>query len=552
MVEIAIYIVLLLICAPLLGRWMARVFQRENYRPVERWMYRLIGVDPAQEMNWKQYMAALVVFNVLGCLAVLGLLLTQAWLPLNPQKFPNLSLHLAFNTAVSFMTNTNWQSYSGESTLGYLPQMLGLAVQNFLSAATGLAAMLAITRGLARRTATTIGNFWVDLTRSTVYVLLPLAVVYALVLASQGVVQTFAPYATAKTLAGVEQTIPLGPAASQIAIKQIGTNGGGFFGLNSAHPFENPTPLSNFLECFAILLLPASLVLTYGHMLGKPRQGWAIFAAMLVLFVVGLGVALCAEYQPNPVLGPGAAMEGKEQRFGVAPSVLWATATTDTSNGSVDCMHDSLSPLAGLVTISNILLGEVVFGGVGVGMKGVLMMVILTVFLAGLMVGRSPEYLGKKVEGFEVTMAMISVLTPCAVVLVFGALGAATEVGRSSLNNTGPHGLTEILYAFASPANNNGSAFAGLNANTPFYDWLGAIAMLIGRFVVILPGLAIAGSMVKKKIAPPSSGTFPTDGPLFVGLLIGVIIIVASLTFFPVLSLGPIVEHFLMNAGRSF
>jgi K+-transporting ATPase ATPase A chain len=478
--------------------------------------------------------------------------LVQGTLPLNPQKLSNVPFALALNTAVSFVTNTNWQAYSGEAVMSYLTQMLGLTVQNFLSAATGIAVLLVLTRGLARRSAATVGNFWADVVRSTLYILLPLSFLLAVVLVSQGVVQTFAAYPQAVSLEGKAHEIPLGPAASQIAIKQLGTNGGGFFGVNSAHPFENPTLLSNFLQMLALLLIPAALTNTYGRLVGSQRQGWVIFAAMMLLFVAGLGGALWAEQQPNPALAGLPNLEGKETRFGIMNSVIWATATTAASNGAVNAMHDSFSPLGGLVAMFNLMLGEVVFGGVGAGLYGMLMCVVLTVFLAGLMVGRTPEYLGKRIEAREVTLAMIAVLAPCGVVLFLSALACLTPAALTSLNNAGPHGLSEILYAFASMANNNGSAFAGLNANTPFYNLLGALAMFVGRFVVILPVLAIAGSLATKKFSPPSPGTFPTDGGLFVLLLCGVVLIVAGLTFFPALTLGPLVEQLLMQQGRVF
>jgi K+-transporting ATPase ATPase A chain len=556
--QLAVYLGLLVLLTPLLGGFMARVLAGEKtflspvLAPVERWIYRLGGCDATSEMPWTRYAWALLVFNLLGCGVVLLLQMFQGQLPLNPQKRPNVPLPLALNTAVSFMTNTNWQAYSGEATLSYLVQMVGLTVQNFVSAATGIAVLLALTRGLARKSAATVGNFWADLVRSTLYVLLPLSVLLAMMLVSQGVVQTFAPYANATSLEGRALQVPLGPAASQIAIKQLGTNGGGFFGQNSAHPFENPTPLSNFLEMLAILLIPSALTNTYGRMVGSQRQGWTIFAAMLVLFLGGLSGALFAEYGANPVMAGTVNLEGKETRFGVMNSVLWATATTAASNGSVNSMHDSLSPLAGMVTMLNLMLGEVIFGGVGAGLYGMLMFVILTVFMAGLMVGRTPEYLGKKVEKREVVMAMLAVLAPCAVMLVMSAVGCASEAGLSSLNNQGPHGLSEVLYAFASMAGNNGSAFAGLNTNTNFYNLLGVLAMLLGRFVVIIPSLAIAGSMAGKQGSPPSSGTFPTDGGLFVVMLVGVVVMVGALTFFPALTLGPIVEHLLMLQGRTF
>ncbi len=488
----------------------------------------------------------------MGFLIVFLLQIFQGSLPLNPAGLASVEPALAFNTATSFMTNTNWQSYAGETTLSYLTQMVGLAVQNFVSAATGIAVVIALTRGLARKSATTLGNFWQDIVRSTLYVLLPLSIVLALILVSQGVIQNFNAPVVATTLTGETQTLPQGPAASQVAIKQLGTNGGGFFNVNSAHPYENPTPLSNFLQVFAILLIPAALTFTYGKMVGSTRQGWVIFAAMLILLLVGFSVMLIAEYTPNPVFGTASAMEGKETRFGIMNSILWGATTTAASNGSVNAMHSSFSPLAGGIAMLNIMLGEVIFGGVGAGLYGMLIFVILTVFIAGLMVGRTPEYLGKKIEAREIKMAIIAVLLPSAAILLFAALASVTEAGLSSRANTGPHGFSEILYAFTSAAGNNGSAFAGLNANTPFYNILLGIAMWIGRFGVILPALAIAGSMVGKRVAPPSPGTFPTDSPLFVGLLIAVILIVGALTFFPALALGPIVEQLLLNAGRAF
>jgi K+-transporting ATPase ATPase A chain len=556
--QLALFFGLLCVCTPLLGGFMAKVFQGEKtwlspvIAPLERLTYRVSGIDSAEEMSWKQYAASLLAFNLFGFLAVFGLMLLQNVLPLNPQGVNGTSVYLAFNTAVSFMTNTNWQAYSGEAALSYATQMLGLGVQNFVSAATGIAVIVAMARGIARRQASSLGNFWVDLTRSTLYILLPLSLLLAIVLVSQGVVQSFGAYIQATTLEGRSQMIPLGPAASQIAIKQLGTNGGGFFGVNSAHPFENPTPFSNFLQVFAILLIPAALTITYGKLIGSAKQGWTIFAAMLTVLVVVLGVSLWSETQYNPVMQTASPMEGKEQRFGVANSILWGMTTTVASNGSVNAMHDSFSPLAGGMAILNMMLGEVIFGGVGAGMYGMLMFVVLTVFIAGLMVGRTPEYLGKKIEAFEVQMAMIAILAPSAVILIGTMIAVLIPQGLNSLNNQGPHGFSEILYAFTSAAGNNGSAFAGLTVDTPFYNIALGIGMLIGRFGVILPALAIAGSMVTKKYTPPSLGTFPTDTPLFVMLLIAVILIVGALTFFPALSLGPIVEHLLMNAGRAF
>jgi K+-transporting ATPase ATPase A chain len=557
-VQLALYFGALLALTPLLGGWMARIYSGEKHllqKPfgwLERLFYRYADCDPNEEMDWRHYCTALLWFNGIGLLIVFALQLLQASLPLNPQQMPNISWPLALNTAVSFVTNTNWQNYSGEAVMSYFTQMLGLTVQNFLSAATGMAVLVALARGLARKSGHTLGNFWADVVRSTLYILVPLSAIFAVALVAQGVVQTFSPYADAVTLEGHATQIPLGPAASQIAIKQLGTNGGGFFGLNSAHPFENPTPLTNFLEMLAILLLPSALVDTYGRLVGSRRQGWAILAAMYLLFVSGLALALWAETQPNP-LTPGLAnMEGKETRLGVMNSVLWATATTDASNGSVNCMHDSLSPLAGFVAMFNLMLGEVVFGGVGAGLYGMLMYVLLTVFMAGLMVGRSPEYLGKRVEKGEVIWAMVATLTPFVILLVLSAVACTTNTGLSSLTNNGPHGLSEILYAFASMANNNGSAFGGLSGNTNFYNLTGAFVMLAGRFAVIIPVLAIAGSMAPKKIAPPSAGTFPTDSPLFVLMLAGVVVIVSGLTHFPALTLGPIIEHLLMLQGRVF
>jgi potassium-transporting ATPase potassium-binding subunit len=557
-VQIFIYFGLLILCTPLLGRYMARVFTGERTilssigEPLERVVYRLSGVRPDGEQNWRQYAIALLIFNILGFLFVFLLQLLQGFLPLNPARLPGVEPALAFNTATSFMTNTNWQAYAGETTLSLLTQMLGLTVQNFVSAATGIAVVIALTRGLARRSSATIGNFWVDLTRGVFYVLLPLSFVLALILVGQGVVQNISPPIAATTLAGEVQHLPQGPAASQIAIKQLGTNGGGFFNTNSTHPYENPTPLSNFLEMLAILLIPASLTNTYGRMVGSERQGWVIFGAMLVLLLAGLVVMLIAEYAYNPVLGVAGAMEGKETRFGIAGSILWGAATTAASNGSVNAMHSSFNPLAGGMALLYMMLGEVIFGGVGAGLYGMLIFVILTVFIAGLMVGRTPEYLGKKIETREIKLATLAVLLPSAVILIFSALASVTEAGLSSRLSGGPHGLSEILYAFSSAAGNNGSAFASLNANTVFYNLLLGTGMWIGRFGVILPALAIGGSMANKKIAPPSAGTFPTDTPLFAGMLMAVIVLIGALTFLPALSLGPIVEHLLMTAGQGY
>lgn len=556
--QIVLFLAALVLLTPPLGKFMAAVFAGESHflrpvlGPVERLTYRLLGANPAEEMTWKQFAAALLWFNLAGFGVLLALLLGQGWLPFNPQGAPNLQFPLAFNTAISFVTNTNWQAYSGEAAMSYLSQMAGLTVQNFVSAATGIAVLLALVRGFVRRSGQTLGNFWADLVRATLYVLLPLSILYTLLLVGQGVVQNFNAYPTATTLEGAEQVLPMGPAASQIAIKQLGTNGGGFFGVNSAHPFENPTPFSNFLEVLAILLIPAALTYTFGKMVGDTRQGWAIFAAMMALFLAGLALSWWAESQPNPITGVPLNLEGKEQRLGVMNSVLWSTATTGASNGSVNAMHDSLSPLAGLVAMLNIMLGEVIFGGVGAGLYGMLMMVLLTVFMAGLMVGRTPEYLGKKIEAREIQLAVIAVLVPSALILLGAAIACSIPAGLSSLANNGPHGLSEILYAFASAAGNNGSAFAGLTADTPFYDYALGFAMFVGRFIVIVPALAIAGSLVRKNPSPASAGTFPTNGALFTGLLVGVILIVGALTFLPALTLGPIVEHFLVLQGRTF
>jgi len=537
---------------------MANIFRGKNtfLSPVFGWLerltYKFSGIDPGEEMHWKKYLWALIAFNMFGFAAVFLLQYFQSRLPLNPQHLADISWHSSFNTAVSFMTNTNWQGYAGEVTMSYLTQMLGLTVQNFVSAATGISVMLALARGIARKTTTEIGNFWVDLTRSTVYVLLPLSILLTIVLVGQGVVQNFSSYQTITTVEGGQQIIPLGPAASQIAIKQLGTNGGGFFNMNSAFPFENPTPLSNFLEMVSILLLSSALVYTYGIMVKAQRHAWIVSGVMFFMFSGGLAVSLWSEYSANPVTGIAGGMEGKETRFGVANSVLWSVATTGASNGSVNAMHDSLSPLSGAVALLNILLGEIIFGGVGAGMYGMLVFIFLTVFIAGLMVGRTPEFLGKKIESFEVRMAAIALLLPSGCILVSSALASISELGTTSINNFGPHGFSEILYAFASQAGNNGSAFAGLNSNTPFYNVLGGIVMLIGRFGVLVPLLAIAGSLANKNITPFSSGTFPTDTFLFGLLLFGTIMIVGALTFFPALVLGPIMEHFLMLGGQLF
>lgn len=553
---VAGYLAFLCAATPLLGGWLVRSLSDKPglggaaVQRLEKLIFRWTGIEQRLEMRWTVYLQALLWFNGLGFLVLLLLQLGQAWLPLNPAALPNVPWPLAFNTAVSFTTNTNWQAYSGEATLSYLIQMLGLTVQNFLSAATGIAVFLALARGLTRKASASLGNFWVDVTRATLFVLLPLSLILALLLCAQGVVQSFAPYVTATTLEGAKQVIPLGPAASQIAIKQLGTNGGGFFGVNSAHPFENPTALSNCFELLAILLLPAALTFAYGRLTGNVRQGWSLFAAMLLLFVGGLTVALWAEQQSNLALGTLANLEGKELRFGAVSSVLWSVATTAASNGSVNAMHSSMAPLSGLVQMFNIMLGEVVFGGVGAGLYGMLLFVILTVFIAGLMVGRTPEYLGKKIDKREIIWAVAAVILPSVVILCGTALSCLLPAGLASRSATGPHGFSEMLYGWTSAAGNNGSAFAGLNANTNFYNLGLGLAMLVGRFGVIVPALAIAGSMAAKKIAPPSPGTFPTDGPTFVLLLMAVVLIVGGLTFLPVLTIGPLLEHFLVGQGR--
>ena len=558
LIQIILLIALLIGLTPFMGTYMFKVFtgQKHFMKPVLGWLerltYRFIKVMPDEETNWKKYTVGLLIFNFIGFAFVFLLQMLQAYLPMNPAHLPNVSWHLAFNTAASFITNTNWQSYSGETTLSYFVQMVGLTVQNFVSAATGIAVILAVIRGISRKTTDKIGNFWTDLTRSTIYVLLPLSIIFAVIFVGQGVVQNFKSYETVQTLQGTQQVIPMGPAASQISIKQLGTNGGGFFNANAAHPFENPTPFTNFLQIFAIFLIPMGLTYMYGKMVGSVRQGWTIFTAMFILFLAGLCISLYSEYSPNANFGHLKLMEGKEMRFGVANSVLFSVVTTDASCGAVNSMHDSLSPLSGMVCIINIMLGEIIFGGVGAGLYGMVVFIILTVFSAGLMVGRTPEYLGKKIEAFEVQMAIIANLSTSFAILIFTAWACTSTYGLAGLNNSGPHGFSEIFYAYVSSAGNNGSAFAGLNANTVFYNVTLAITMLVGRFGVIIPVLAIAGSLAKKKITPFSSGTFRTDNWLFICLLIGVILIVGGLTYFPALSLGPIIEHLLMNHGITF
>ncbi|MCG3110298.1 MAG: potassium-transporting ATPase subunit KdpA [Candidatus Manganitrophus sp. SB1] len=589
--QITLFFVVLVALVKPLGWYMARVFEGKPaglnrlLAPVERLIYRLCGVREEEEMDWQRYTAALLLFSVVGLIVLYLQQRLQGFLPLNPQELGAVSPDSSLNTAVSFTTNTNWQGYGGETTMSYLTQMLGLAVHNFVSAATGIAILLALIRGFTRRSVEGLGNFWVDLTRSTLYVLLPFSFILALILVAQGVPQTFGVYKTAKllqptsydqavtdqsgnpvldergqtkteTVIVTEQSIAVGPAASQIAIKQLGTNGGGFFNANAAHPLENPTPLSNFLEMLAILLIPAALCYTFGMMVGDTRQGWAILAAMTIVLVLFTAGGYWAESAGNPMaagagvdqaagnLQPGGNMEGKEVRFGIANSVIWAAATTAASNGSVNSMHDSYTPLGGLVPLLLMQFGEVIFGGVGSGLYGMLVFAIIAVFVAGLMVGRTPEYLGKKIEAYEMKMASLLILIMPITVLVLTAVAMATDIGKASIFNPGAHGFSEVLYAFTSMGNNNGSAFAGLGANTPFYNLTGSFAMLVGRFWLAVPTLALAGSLAKKKRLPIGAGTLPTHTPLFIAWLIGVIVIVGALTFFPALALGPIAEHF--------
>ena len=548
------FFALVLLPAPWLGRFYYKVMEGRRtwlspvLGPVEKVCYRIAGVDPGSEQSWQKYTLALLVFNLTGFVLLFAILLFQSYLPLNPQQLPGQEWTQAFNTAVSFITNTNWQSYSGEASLSYFSQMAGLTVQNFVSAATGLAVLVALCRGISRRSAHTLGNFWVDMTRATLYGLLPLCLVLALLLVWQGVPQTFAHYVNAVTLQGADQVIPLGPAASQIAIKQLGTNGGGFFGVNSAHPFENPSAWSNLFEMASIILIPVALVFTFGHYVKDLRQSRAIIACMLALFLIGGGTALYAEYQPNPALNSplveqSAPLEGKETRFGTTGSVLWTETTTSASNGSVNAMHDSLNPLTGMVALLNMMVGEVIFGGVGAGLYGMLLNVLIAVFLAGLMIGRTPEYLGKKLQAREVQLLVVTLLVMPVGVLVLGAIAAVLPSAVASVSNPGPHGFSQILYAFTSASANNGSAFAGLNANTSFYNLMLGLGMLIGRFGYILPVLALAGSLAIKKSAPIGQDSFPTHGPLFVALLTVTILLVGGLTFLPTLALGPIAEQ---------
>jgi K+-transporting ATPase ATPase A chain len=568
--QIALYCVLLILLTKPLGGYMTRVFAGERtplspvLRPVERLLYRLSGVNEAEEQHWVTYAIAMLAFTFAGFVVLYALQRLQALLPFNPQNLDAVSPDLAFNTSVSFLTNTNWQSYTPETTMSYLVEMAGLTVHNFLSAATGIALAIALIRGFSRRSAQTIGNFWVDMTRCVLYILLPICVVVGLVMVWQGVPQNLSAYTEVTTLEGAKQLIAQGPVASQEVIKMLGTNGGGFFNANSAHPFENPTALTNLIQILLIFSLGASLTNVFGRMVGNQRQGWAIFGVMAVLFLAGTVTAYWAESAGNPLfaqlpvdqtasaLQPGGNMEGKEVRFGIANSALFATITTDASCGAVTSMHDSLMPLGGMVPMVNIMLGEIIFGGVGSGLYGMLLFVIVAMFVAGLMVGRTPEYLGKKLEAKEVKMAMLGILILPLSMLGWTALAVVLPVGTGALSNAGPHGFSEALYAYVSATGNNGSAFAGLSANVPFWNSTLGLAMFMGRFLIIIPMLAIAGSLVRKKIVPISAGTFPTDGGLFVGLVVGVILITGGLIFLPSLALGPVVEHLSMHAGTTY
>ena len=570
LVQIGFFLLLVTVASVPLGLYMARVFSGEHtfldpvMLPIERLIYRTTGVKPGVEMTWQEYAVSMLLFSFVGMLLLYAMQRLQGLLPLNPQGMPAVAQALSFNTAASFTTNTNWQAYGGESTMSYLTQMAGLAFHNFVSAAAGIAVAIAVIRGFVRKTARTLGNFWVDLTRAILWVLLPISIVLALILVWQGVPQNLHPYTHAKTLEGVEQVIAQGPVASQEIIKELGTNGGGFFNANSAHPFENPTPLTNLIEMFAMFVISASLTHTFGKMAGNRRQGWTLFAAMTFLFIGGVFVATWCEQRGNPQFAAmginqapsatqsGGNMEGKEVRFGIVDSALWATVTTDTSTGAVNSMHDSYTPLGGFVPLLNMQIGEIIFGGVGSGLYGMLVMAVLAVFIAGLMVGRTPEYLGKKIEGREMKLAMLFILIFPAVILLPAGVAIVSKAGLAGISNPGPHGFTQVLYAYTEASANNGSAFGGLNANTSFYNWTLAFVMLFGRFMMKIPVLAMAGSMVGKRAVPVSAGTFPTTGFIFVVLLVGVIMIVAALTFFPADALGPIVEELAMRTGHLY
>lgn len=557
-IQYFIFIILLIAITPPLGKYMAKVFQGEEIIMhkflgwLEMATYRISGINPKVEMSWKSYATAFMVFHIIGILVLMIFQMTQEWLPLNPQHMPNVNWHSALNTSVSFITNTNWQGYSGEVTMSYLTQMMALAVQNFLSAACGIAIAIAFIRGISRRNINSLGNFWVDTTKATIYILLPVCIIFSVFLVSQGVVQNFLPYMDNTTLEGAKQSLGFGPVASQVAIKMLGTNGGGFFNANAAHPFENPTALSNFIQMLSIFAIGSALTYTYGIMTNSKKHGWVIFSTMLILFIGFTSLSLWSEHTTNPIFNLSGIMEGKETRFGVFNSIFFSSVTTSASCGAVNSMHSSLSPLSGAVAMVNMMLGEIIFGGVGAGLYGMLLFVILTVFIAGLMVGRTPEYMGKKIEAKEMMWVILAILAPCASILIGTGVSVVNSLALSSLANKGPHGFSEILYAFTSASANNGSAFAGLNANTLYYNLMLAVAMVIGRFAIIIPVLAIAGSLAQKKYSPPSLGTFETDTSLFALLLIGVILIVGALTFLPGLTLGPIVEHFLMLKGQTF
>lgn len=556
--QIILFCAIVAALTPLLGAYLTRVFDGRIalLRPVETGLYRLAGVDPQREQHWLSYTVAMLLFHVAGFVLLYGLLRLQSLLPFNPAEQSAVAPDLALNTVISFLTNTNWQNYGGESTMSYLTQMLGLTVQNFLSAATGIVLAVALIRGFARASAKTIGNFWVDVTRCTLYVLLPISIVFTIFLVWQGMPQTLGPYVDAATVEGGKQTLALGPVASQVAIKMLGTNGGGFFNANAAHPFENPTALSNFVQMLAIFAIGAALTNVFGRMVGDQRQGWAILAAMGVLFVAGVAVCYWAEAHGTEAMRAlgltGGNMEGKETRFGIAASALFAVVTTAASCGAVNAMHDSFTALGGMIPLINMELGEIVIGGVGAGLYGMLLFVVITIFLAGLMVGRTPEYVGKKIEAREVKMAMLAILILPLVMLGFTAIAVVVPSAVASMGNAGPHGYSEVLYAFTSQAANNGSAFGGLSGNTPFYNLTGAIAMFLGRFWMIVPAMAIAGSLAAKRSVAATAGTFPTTGPLFVGLLVGTILIVGGLTFFPALAVGPIAEHLSMLQGVAY
>lgn len=551
--QVSMLLALTCMITPFLGRYIYSVLENKTHIGwIEGSIYKICWIDPKEQMRWTEYTKNMLICNLIGFIVLFCILIFQQHLPLNPQNLPNVPIDLAFNTTASFVTNTNWQAYAGETTLSYFSQMLGLAVQNFLSAAIGLVVLIVLIRGLVRKTTDAIGNFWQDLVRAIVYIFLPISFVFALVLSYEGVIQNFDPYLKIHTLENEEQTIPMGPVASQVAIKQLGTNGGGFFNANSAHPFENPTPLTNFLETLAILVIPAAVTYTFGLMVGQTRQGWMLLIVILALLMLGLIVGIWAEIVPNPILGPGSDWEGKETRIGIPRSVVWGVFTTATSNGSVNSMLSSFSPLAGGVCLFFIMIEEVVFGGVGVGLAGLLMFVFLTVFLSGLMVGRTPEYLGKKIEKKEILWVMVALLTPSALILTGSAVAAVLPEALASLSVQGPHGLSELLYAFTSAAGNNGSSFAGINSNTPFFNWVLGVIMILGRLAILIPSLAIGGYLAKKKITPVTIGTFSTDSFIFGMLIMGVVIIVGSLTFFPALSLGPVLEHFLMLRQQTF